>query len=424
MFKAGFSQRDITPPQGTKKGGWMADLQAEVFLDPLYARVACFSRDDAPPAAIIQLDLLSFSLENVRRCRELLARRFDFPPDHILISATHNHAGPATARLAPVECQNDYVNSLLEIIAEAFAEARQQATEAEMGVSVVHEFRVSGNRRTLLRNGLVRCQAPYHTPDAMGPEGPIDPEVTVLLFRATDGRKLGCLVNFACHPTHHGGTNEISAGFPGVLARLAAEKEEIPVCMFINGAYGNVITCDYIRAVFHTQEWVGEQLHEDLHQALASMTFASDLKLASLTRRIALPVRHITDDEYHGRVPGAQRFRSDELYEKEIDHIRAKYAAAPYIVVPIQALRLGDLFFASAPCEYFCEFQLRLKQELFPQRLCLAGGANGMIGYVPTRAAFARGGYETTLGPPSRMAPETGDLIADCIRDLCRELQP
>ena len=41
--------------------------------------------------------------------------------------------------------------------------------------------------------------------------------------------------------------------------------------------------------------------------------------------------------------------------------------------------------------------------------------ANGMLGYVPTREAFAHGGYETTFGPPSRMAPEAGDLLADAL---------
>ena len=45
-----------------------------------------------------------------------------------------------------------------------------------------------------------------------------------------------------------------------------------------------------------------------------------------------------------------------------------------------------------------------------------------MIGYVPTKDAFTRGGYETTLGPPSRMAPETGDLLADSAIDMIKSM--
>jgi hypothetical protein len=31
---------------------------------------------------------------------------------------------------------------------------------------------------------------------------------------------------------------------------------------------------------------------------------------------------------------------------------------------------------------------------------------------------FARGGYETTFGPPSRLAPEAGDILADTAIEL------
>ena len=58
--------------------------------------------------------------------------------------------------------------------------------------------------------------------------------------------------------------------------------------------------------------------------------------------------------------------------------------------------------------------QERTVGERGPFRHALVvGGANGMLGYLPTREAFRHGGYETTLGPPSRMAPETGDRLAD-----------
>ena len=46
-----------------------------------------------------------------------------------------------------------------------------------------------------------------------------------------------------------------------------------------------------------------------------------------------------------------------------------------------------------------------------------------MIGYVPTKDAFARGGYETTLGPPNHMAPETGDLLADAAIKLIKNMK-
>lgn len=48
----------------------------------------------------------------------------------------------------------------------------------------------------------------------------------------------------------------------------------------------------------------------------------------------------------------------------------------------------------------------------------MVGYANGMVGYVPTREAFARGGYETTFASGSRLAPEAGDLLEKCAVEL------
>jgi hypothetical protein len=43
-----------------------------------------------------------------------------------------------------------------------------------------------------------------------------------------------------------------------------------------------------------------------------------------------------------------------------------------------------------------------------------------MVGYVPHKEAFLRGGYETTFGYRSKLAPEAGDLLADCAIELLR----
>ena len=50
----------------------------------------------------------------------------------------------------------------------------------------------------------------------------------------------------------------------------------------------------------------------------------------------------------------------------------------------------------------------------------MVGYANGMVGYVPHKEAFARGGYETTFGYRSKLAPEAGDLLADAAITLVR----
>ena len=419
-MKAGFSQIDITPPPGTKKGGWMEDLEARVFLDPLFARAAVFETEKER-IAFLQLDLLSIRRDDVDDIRRRIETQFAFPGKNIMVSATHNHAGPAICRLAPVEKQTEYLELMKEKCVRLFGDALDAVQEAEIGQACVKEFDVAFNRRTVMRDGTVKSQTVYSNPDALYQEGPADPEAAVMIVRNLKGQPLGAMFNFACHPTHHGGTNEISAGFPGVLA-AKVKASGIPVCLYLNGAYGNVITVDFQHRISFSKETVGEKLFEDFQKASGEMCFARDIELGATAKIIDLPYRDVSDDEYHGRVRGAQRFRSDELYEKDIDHLKAKIARSKTAKAEIQVLKLGQWYFAGVPAEYFVEFQLRIKTETYPKSSFVIGGANGMLGYVPIQEAFMRGGYETTLGPPSRMAPETGDIIARTAINLIKEM--
>ena len=88
----------------------------------------------------------------------------------------------------------------------------------------------------------------------------------------------------------------------------------------------------------------------------------------------------------------------------------------------MQAIKVGDWHFAGIPGEYFVEHQLRIEMETHPKHSFVVGGANGMIGYLPTKAAFTRGGYETTLGPPSWMAPGAGDMLVDAAVRLIQDM--
>ena len=401
----------------------MEDLEAKTFLDPLFARVAIFQDANGGKAAFIQLDTISVRWSDTDDLRKRIAAECGFPAGNIMVSATHNHAGPAIARLAPVEKETAYVEDLKKKCISAFAQALSGLEEAEAGFGSAKEFDVAFNRRTVMRDGTVKSQAFFAAnPDALYMEGPADPEVAVVVVRNKSGKTLGALVNFACHPVHHGGTHEISAGFPGVLAAKMKEWG-CPVTLFLNGAYGNVITIDFQHGISISKEQAGERLFADVKKAFAQMTFRSDFSVAVDSRTIKLPFRDITDDEYHGRVRGAQRFRDDELYEKDIDLVKAKIARQGTQPAEVQVIRLGSWHFAGIPAEYFVEHQLRIKTETFPNRSFVVGGANGMIGYVPTKDAFTRGGYETTLGPPSHMAPETGDLLADTAIKLIKNMK-
>ncbi|MCJ7822371.1 MAG: hypothetical protein MUQ26_04705, partial [Armatimonadetes bacterium] len=277
---AGFAQTDITPPLGTHKIGWLEDIIAESVADPLFARAAVI-QSDSDAIAFIQLDTLSIRWTQVADIRERIERQHAFPGAHIMVAATHNHAGPAVANTGDVPRDEAYIETMVARIVTMFGDALANAQHAEIGVASVAEGKLSHNRRTVMRDGLVSTHGSFDDPNSLFTEGPIDPEVAVLAARTPGGQFLGALVNFACHPTHHGGDTAISAGFPGVLAR-EMEARGCPVTLFLNGAAGNTSVSDPPRGgEQESMEAAGRTLAAAAARALQSMSFRRDVHLGA-----------------------------------------------------------------------------------------------------------------------------------------------
>ncbi len=122
------------------------------------------------------------------------------------------------------------------------------------------------------------------------------------------------------------------------------------------------------------------------------MKFSANWGAAALSETIELPCREITDAEMRGGGFGAQRFRGDELYEAFIGTLIEKAKKRKTQSAEIQVLRIGAVFYAGVPAEFFVEFRISIKEKCYPFYALTAGGANGMVGYVPTKEAFSRGG--------------------------------
>ena len=80
---------------------------------------------------------------------------------------------------------------------------------------------------------------------------------------------LGCIVNYACHPVHHGRDGLISAGVPGSLA-VEMKRRGCPVTLFLNGACGNTHTLSPSRGDYG-MEAAALRLAEDAWKAIGTM---------------------------------------------------------------------------------------------------------------------------------------------------------
>ncbi|MCK4849906.1 MAG: hypothetical protein KAT11_01075 [Phycisphaerae bacterium] len=433
---AGFAEVDITPKLGTLKGGWWTYLPAKEIVDPLFARAAVFEGHEVC-VGFIQLDVLSIRWSTVNEIRRGIEAQTGVSGKNIMVSATHNHAGPGLYKAVLVNPEhNDWgekyrlyprdeqlIESIVRKCTQAFCKAWAGRQEALLGYGHGFEFRVAHNRRIVMRDGTVQTHGSFKDPNALYFEGPVDPEVAILAAKTPEGRLLGCLLDYTVHPTHHGDNYVISAGYPGVISRLLKERG-YGTCLYLNGASGNVHTMDHRTQVDTTMEQAGTFLADTATKVLDSMTWSENWPLSSEARTLQLPYRRITDEEICGKAFGAQRFIDSKMYDFANPELVARIRQRKVQPAEIQAIHIGDVSFVGVPAEYFVEYGLQLKLAASPRRAYVVGHANGMIGYVPTREAFRRGGYETTFGPPSRMAPEVGDIILDAAIELACHQAP
>jgi len=419
-LRAGFAEIEITPPLGTGKIGWIIKIIPDEIVDPLYARAAILE-NAATKIAFIQLDTLGVDRETTSDLRQQLKDNYGFPGEQVMVCATHNHAGPAVCDSGDTVKDEAYVKTLVPKIVAMFGQALDNMQQAEIGLGGGFEFKVAHNRRIRLRNGTVKTHGTFQDPEALCYEGPIDPEVAVLALRGKDKTPLGLLVNYACHPTHHGEDNCFSAGFPGALVNQM-KRRGWPITLYLQGAAGNVHFANPEDPEDTKDELqIGAILAKDVESVLAKMDFGEAVYLGVNGKTIQVPFRQITDEQIKGTAQGAQRFVDPSAYDRAMPELLEYIKQMGTAPVELQVFFIGNYAIASNPAEYFVQHGLSIKEETYPVHTLITAYTNGNLGYVPHQEAFTRGGYETTFGPMSKLAPEAGDIMADAMIALLKE---
>jgi neutral ceramidase len=410
-IRIGCGMSKITPGLGVSMAGYFSERKAAAIHDDLYAKTMIFD-DGTVSAGILCCDLICIHKDEVARIREIISRETGIKGENVMVCATHTHTGPQTRSFRIKEDAEPtlrWLEGFPERAAQAVIEAMDDLEPCEIAGGVSLEDRIAFNRRYRMKDGTVQTNPGYRNPDIIEPAGPIDPEVGVISFTGQDGRIKALFVNYACHLDNVGGT-EISADYPGYLtARLQERLEDRPFALYTNGACGDINHVDvrspYRRKGHEHSRWMGETLAGDVCEALKDMTPLSNENVAAASKTIQLPMREDAD--------------------KEIGKAE------------VQAIRVGDVAFASAPAEYFVELQLDIKKRSPFKRTFVSELANGWVGYVPTKKAFEENmkdvpsepmksfdhkGYEVRSALSRGFLPGIGESIADTAVELLEGL--
>jgi neutral ceramidase len=417
-LRVGFGQVDITPPIDaimTGPGGG----HGVAVDDPLMAKTLVVQRGDRT-LAIVGLDLVKIRRDLADAAIAQASRRTGIDRDAVMICPTHNHSSPLVPTGGPKN--KDYLSTLPGLIADSIEQAYDALQPAHMFLGRSLVFEGLHNRRVVSKaDGLVlntwlkKLNDLAQTPQVLGTEGPVDPELWVARFDALDGQVLGTLVNFTCHP-HLRDRRGLrwSADFPGVIAeQMAEEYGEQVVSVFTQGASGNVNPNAAMAPDWREKAAVfGDAA---VGAAKRAIPIAKPIAVGYARRDVTVP-RCNPADQREGAVERLG-WRPD-MFEAA----KRQMASMPQTRdVPVNAARIGPLGIATNAGELFVEWGLSVKKRSpFPHTI-VSELTNDWIGYEPTEQAFQNEGYETLAGVDF-VSLEGIQMLVDTAVELLQEL--
>jgi hypothetical protein len=421
---------------------------------PLYATALAMS-DGETTTLVIDVDVIGFNEEWAGRVMDAVVSLTGLPREAIRIAASHTHSGPKTLRLEVVSEGLDMGLEYLETLPRRIAGAGWQALRNLRPVRVAAgqgACAINLNRRVKVEGGRVVVGRNWDVP--------VDQTVRVVRVDDLEERPVAVIVHYACHPTIMAWENEwFTPDFPGVV-REVVEREMGGHCLFLQGAAGSVgpvegFTGD--RAVYRrlgrmlgleaakvalsidtrrrAERFVGVMesgapiaLYEDVPAADGPVAFAVRSRTLQLPANefpphaeLVAAVAQLRQALEAARASGAGvREATAALTRATMKEERARMVRGrAFVERQLQGMRIGDTVLISMQDEPFDEIGARIVAGSPFRHTLVSGYSNGTFGYMPTRAAFAEGGYEVDT---ALYGPDTEDIVVGAALEMLREL--
>ena len=435
-FCAGAAQGVITPPVGVPMSGYYFERAATGVHDNLYAHALVLA-EEGDRMALVTCDLIGMDAHLVSEIRQCIEEATSIPGDHVMISCTHAHTGPTLPRDSIRNSQTDagvllseYVKSLPGRIAAVVKQASSRLVQARVSAAVGHEDSISFNRRFFMTDHTVGWNPGKLNPKIVKPAGPIDPAVAVVYVESDTGLPISTYVNFANHLDTVGGL-EFSADYPYTLYSLLGKLRGADmVTLFAQGCSGNINHIDVTSAApqkGHAEaERIGTVLTGEVLKTYTRLKSVDPSCVVVRTVRVKLPLPDVDPEDVAKARKTVATYNTSEA-APFVELVNAFKTLSVYerhgrpLEAEVQVMALGDdLAWVGLPGEVFVEIGLAIKQAS-PYRMTIVTElANGSIGYIPDRKAYAEGNYEPVS---ARCAEGSGEMLAQASLRLLHELK-
>jgi neutral ceramidase len=425
QWRVGRAEVDITPPAKMPMAGYYYVRLNEGLHDPLHAK-AMVIENAGVRVALVAVDYVQIPRAFVENARQLISTRTGIPATHVMISATHSHTGPELgARLRSVEPEIDalakgFWAKIPGLIADSVAKADAALAPAPVSVGVGREDSISFIRRFRMIDGSTGWNPGKLNPKIGKVLGTIDPDVAVVAAGN------GAYVNFALHLDTVGGA-AFSADYAYALSRsLEQVKGPGYSTLFTIGCAGNINHID----VSHNRPQkghgeaarIGTVLAAAVLKTMEKMTVVEPQPVRVSTRMVALaPAAYTAEelDKARAVVANYGKQNANPFYDQvnAFKVVELAERAGKPLEAEVQVITLGKtVAWVGLPGEIFVEHGRAIKlASPFPFTI-VTELANGNLGYVPDRKAYAEGAYEVIS---SRLAPGGGEaMVAAAVEQL------
>jgi hypothetical protein len=402
-LRAGAARISITPPADAAlpMGGYGGRTEGfRGIHDDIYVRAIVLD-DGTTQAALVTWELLFVPDSVWSELSQRIASEAGIRPEHLLLSAVHNHGAPTSGGGSGAVGANTaaYMKTVGDATVQAVRRAKERLQPARFGIGTATAD-VNINRRELFPGRGLWL--------GFNEAGPSDKTVTVLRFDDRDGKPIALWINYPVHAVVMGPDNyQVTGDLAGATSRFVEQHYlaidhprsdagprlrmrpeekaagEGMVAVWTSGAAGDQNPVSMASGDdFGLATALGKILGEAAVRAASNVKTVADARLRGAQQVVTCPGRRVEP----GPTPRAEY----------------KFTDADPVRIRLGLLMINDIALAGVSGEVFTLIAQRLRRESPLNHTIMVTHANGSSGYIPNDAAFEPVSYEVTA---SRLKP-------------------